>query len=460
MSRFIRYAPFVRILQISHPPAIDEGVFSQLQSAGIRSPLLPALQELTFTHHWGFTPTAARWIIGPCTHTVSVNLTLQMLRHGLPPLTDDGPRDINVFLRDLRTLSPRLRKLSLEGRDLKGEPYDVKPLLSLSDLHELRCDILCSTDFLRSLATFPCLRTLILGCVAGPPRPAPGGFARLERLEIHGGIEQNTHALKTIMPPRLRALSTSSYARFWDQDPTNMARQNEALTSIVRRCSRTLCDVHVDIKGDFERMGLAPYHSMTRVWEPFLHAKNLWSFRLRVSDLPLPFPDTDLFALAGHWPRLRTLHIHSFREGPQLPTVRGIADFADACPSLREIGISYVNWPTALENTGPSFTAANNVALLTLGCGDTGRNARGADHKVVARYLNYRFPSLDIQGSKKLIPSLYSPKTEETHPHGLHDAPEEGRFWGEILDSAEIQRFGARARESGLWLPLKRRSSL
>lgn len=181
----------------------------------------------------GFMPLAARWLIGPCTHTVSVNLTLQMLQHGLPPLTHDESMDINVFFRDLQTLAPRLRKLSLEGRDLKEQRYDVNPLLFLSELHELRCDILCSTDFLRFLATFPYLRTLVLDCVAGPPRPIPGGFTRLERLEIHGGIEQNTHALETVMPPRLRALSTSSYVRFWDQDPTNMVPQNEVLTSVV-----------------------------------------------------------------------------------------------------------------------------------------------------------------------------------------------------------------------------------
>ena len=405
--------------------------------------------------------TAAKWVVGPYTSTVNVNLASRLISlHELPSIAHDGPVSVNLFLCGLQTLAPRLTKLSLEDRHFKGYPCDVDPLLSLSGLQEIRCDVLCTTEFLRSLATFPCLRTLILHRVTGTPRSTQGGFARLERLEIHGSVNSNIHALETIKPSCLRILSINMYARHWDGDggPPDMARHAGALSSVVQRCSKTLRDVDFNVDGESKPME-SGYNSMADVWGPFLPAKDLCVFRLRVSHPSLPFPDTDLSALAGRWPGLHTLHIHTVHEGPHLPTVRGIADFADACPGLREISISHVDWPTSFEHA-ELFTAANNVRLLALGNWDGDRNARGADPRGIARYLNSRFPSLDLQGSKKLVQSLFLPKNKATRPCETHRDSKDGRFWGEILDSAEIYRFGVQARETGLWLPLKRRGTL
>ncbi|KAH9830817.1 uncharacterized protein C8Q71DRAFT_323383 [Rhodofomes roseus] len=416
-SRFREYAGRVRELDIRRYPQFESSVFTCIDDAGLHGPLLPALRVL-LCETSPIMMTAVEAVCGPSlrsfavvpSETPSMQSSSAESRRGL----EARDPDLDSLLIRFQSSLPDLEVLRLGDGALQWEWHSV---LALRDLRSLDISSwrlhTCTTDILRTLATFPRLHTLRLHvrAVVGRPLPHPGGFQSLDYLSVRGNDSDVNLALRTIAPPRLRVLSLAGLGGFVAEP---------VLTRVCRRCASTLEEIHI---LDAEVEGV----TLIDVLGPLFPAYNLRVFELDVSLSRVPFTDADLLTLAARWPALRRLDIKCSK-GKLLPTLWGIADFADACPFLEEVHIECVAWPYIHGND--EHRRKNNLKRLGLRRPDNIKEIRRRSDlipRTVARVVSRLFPALDIESSKEMIDANSSKAW--------------GTFWGKALDeTAKVHR--------------------
>ncbi|KZT67150.1 hypothetical protein DAEQUDRAFT_405377 [Daedalea quercina L-15889] len=392
---FKRYASLVRVLRVDGLPHYDLAIFSYLEEAGLRSPLLPSLQDLSCRRS-RITATTVGWVIGPSLRSFSAINYVDMRYQRNP----EGVSKIESLLNGLHLSSPRLEVLEVADR---MSCWNLSIALALSQLRVL--DISrsrpCDTDFLRSLAALPRLHTLKIPEITGQPSPVPGGFRHLMNLAIVGDVDSLAFAVETIHPHQLRTLSVMIREPFECVDDAH-----GLFPSICNRCSRTLEEINIE----YDLEPPEDEFTLTDILEPFHAARNVRVFTL-TSEYKVSFSDADLVAIAKHWPALRALDL-DYEEGPQLPTLWGIADLAGACPDLEEIALAIVEWP--LQSSPPDKERdqgqrrAKNLKRLKLGQKDDSGQTRGADPRVVASVVRRLFPVFDLKGSREMVHYHYN----------------------------------------------------
>ncbi|KAH9924869.1 uncharacterized protein B0H18DRAFT_1010523 [Fomitopsis serialis] len=420
--RFTQYASFVRVLNIHRFPQFNPSVFTHLEDAGLHGPLLPALTNLD-CERTPLSAIAAKWVVGPSLLSFSITPHIDPLMYmPFPPsgyrpresITDGPMLGLDTLVTRLQSSSPNIETLRVFDN---VSHWALHSILAFTNLRIVDISVWhdCDTDVLRSLATLPHLHTLRLSVRAfvGESTPLPGGFAHLECLAISGNQEAIARAAEMIVPPGLCALWISGVFDYREV-------MRRTLYPLCNRYSSTLTEVHLECTNLYG-------FDLMEILDPLLPVSNLRVCMLSTEMGMVSFTDADLMVLAARWPALSVFSIMCGK-GRALPTLQGIADFADACPNLTQISLEQIAWPLIPEaEEGEHVHRKNKLKLLTLRRGANVGNIVRTDPRAAALVVDRLFPALDVQSSKAMI--------EPTRPVTW------AMFWEKVLNvTEEVQK--------------------
>ncbi|KAI0733830.1 hypothetical protein C8Q72DRAFT_949568 [Fomitopsis betulina] len=353
-ERFADYASFIRTIDLRTKYSVHANVYRHLAQLG--APLVPHLHTICCHHEWSCDVDVIRRFSSPSLHT----LVLGSCYVGQP---ESQPHFLES-LEGICAAAPNVQTIIMHGGGgmpahslLRGMKHLRVLDLSMtyaSIVHALGCvETLANLDSLEELALRDDCDPIQYMTIPLPPRP---GFASLQKLTVHSGIQTIRNLFVGLPDLRLKELELLDV-------PYRHLSEFEDLIQTCRPALRNSLETLSIVYGLDIVSNVLPPDPLISIISPLFSLPHIKNFSLSSYKYTWIVDDSGLRAIAYAWPDLVSLLLSGPWVGgdePVAPSIHGIADLASRCTGLRTVELSSLEMLHAVRVVEPPYHATAN----------------------------------------------------------------------------------------------------